>query len=79
MSSPSAVSSIVIACCVLHNLAVRRGIALDIPDGGDNGPARPLTQPGGQEDEEVIADRGRAYVRGINARQNIVDAFFSHN
>lgn len=32
MSSPGYMAQIVIACCVLHNMAIRNGIELDLPD-----------------------------------------------
>lgn len=77
MSRPGSVASIVIACGVLHNLAVRRGVDLEINEAENHFPGRMVPRQDDDDDgDEAFEDRGRAYVRGQRARRNIVDTFF---
>lgn len=78
MSDPSAVSRLVIACCVLHNMAVMRGIDLDIGDQDHLAVERPVQQEEAVVDERA-ENRGRPLMRGIQARNLIVQGFFRRN
>lgn len=72
MSRPESVSKMVIACCVLHNIAIRNGQPLDVDEEGDN-----RSHDGGEGDTTILgAEHGRPYHRGVSARQDIVDAYF---
>lgn len=78
MSDPSAVSSLVIACAVLHNMAIMRGIDLDI-NNLDNIPQEMAVQPEIDVEDGRAEHRGRPLIRGIRARNQIVEGFFSRN
>lgn len=73
MSRPECVSKVVIACCVLHNIAIRNGQPLDVDDDDE------VHSRVRGEGDTTILDQGRSqpYRRGVSARQEIVDTFFS--
>lgn len=75
MSSPASVSCIVIACCVLHNVAIRNGLELDVPE-----PAQAPQQPDDAlGDDDDLRYGVRPHLRGIRAREEIVQAFFARH
>lgn len=71
MSSPDDVSCIVIACCVLHNIAIRNGIELDVPETED----LIGEDVNGAIDDDIQGNR--PYQRGVRARNEIVHGFFT--
>lgn len=71
MSCAASVSKIVIACCVLHNIAIRNGIDLDV----DERPFFPAEEEAGEEDR-ADGQGVRAHYRGIRVREDIVQAYF---
>lgn len=77
MSEPGYAANIVLACAILHNMAIRNGIELDIPDDEEL-----VNQDGqNQADEENAGDehaghRNQELQRGLNARNCIVTAYF---
>lgn len=75
MSSPESVSCLVVACCVLHNIAIRNGQELDLPE--EILPEINDEQEG-EDDEDRIYNRDRMYIHGLRARQDIVDRFFNN-
>lgn len=71
MSAPEDVSCIVIACCVLHNLAIRNGIELEVPEVEE----LVVEDVNGALDND---NQGvRPYQRGLRVRNEIVQGFFS--
>lgn len=73
MSRPESVSCLVIACCVLHNLAIRNGQELDLVE--DVIPEAPIE---GDADDVLERDpqRQRLHIRGLHAREQLVDGYF---
>lgn len=76
MSKPGYVANIVVACAILHNIAIRNGIDLDLPDDEE------MLNRDGQiqvaEDREV-GPGNQQLQRGLRARQRIVRNYFDHN
>lgn len=61
MSGPEKTSLIIMACCVLHNWAVRRNIELDIIEDG----LQEAIRRERQGRQEVARHRGNAYQLGL--------------
>ncbi|KAM4643607.1 putative nuclease HARBI1 [Amazona ochrocephala] len=62
--APQKVCQIFLACCILHNIALRRRMPLELPDGGGPPPAEtepelPLPAPPGHISSEARAVRAR--------------------
>lgn len=76
MSSPGYVSCMVIACCVLHNIAIRNGIELDIIE--EEILRRPAEGENNDEDAENHGPRNRLHVQGLREREEIVRLYFNH-
>lgn len=76
MSSPESVSCLVIACCVLHNLAIRNGQELDLLE-------EVIAEAPIEGDDDDLLDRDhhrqRMHIRGLQAREEIVDGYFQIN
>lgn len=77
MSSPESVSCLVIACCVLHNIAIRNHQELDLDEevlevANNDGEQEQDDDP--DQDHEFI--RNRMYLQGLRAREDIVTAYF---
>lgn len=75
MSEPGYSACIVIACCILHNIAIRNGIELDL-DEEEEIPERAVPQKlDVEEDHPDHVDEGarnRHYIEGMRIRDEIV-------
>lgn len=75
MSKPGYVANIVVACAILHNIAIRNGQDLDIPEDEEY-----LNEHGQDQVEEEHegndGNRNQQLVRGLEARQRIVRTYF---
>lgn len=75
MSCPDAVSRIVVACCVLHNIGIRNAIELDVPEMMEY-PREANVSDDEAYEEENGPNGARPQVRGTRARAEIVQAYF---
>lgn len=79
MSKPDYVACMVVACGILHNLAIRNGIELDLQDDVDLGDPRRIIGLEVEEDEEVNNyDRhgNHLYIQGVQERDRIMEEYF---
>lgn len=76
MSLPESVSCLVIACCILHNIAIRNGQELDLPDEIPPQPNDEVNYEEENEDLDREMPRNRLYYHGLRARNEIMEAYF---
>ena len=79
MSSRERSALIIITCCVLHNIALRKGVALDIDEEAVNDQIRTnnaLRSAVTREHQEP-ANANAPYLEGLRFRRAIVDDFFA--
>lgn len=77
MSSPESVSCLIVACCVLHNVAIRNQQDLDLDDLPLMEDQHDVNQDGDDDnDPEREVLRNRLYIRGVRAREEIVENYF---
>lgn len=78
MSKAGYVADIVVACGILHNIAIRQGHDLDIPEDGEY-----LNHYGEEaeldEHERNKGQRNQQLIRGLEARQRIVRDYFNRD
>lgn len=78
MSSPESVSCMIVACCILHNIAIRNGQELDLIPEDEIAPrVENQVEEEGGEDIEAGMPRNRLYYRGLRARNEIVESYFN--
>lgn len=76
MSAPDSASCLIVGCCILHNIAIRNGQELDLPEDGIPPEVGNQDEQENGDDIEVDMPRNRLYYRGLRAREEIMEAFF---
>ena len=69
MYTPEKVCKIVVACCIVHNIAIRHGMPLDIPEDMEE-PPEDMDAFGGVHPQHEMAG-------GRRLREDIVQRYFT--
>ena len=78
MSKPERSALVVMACCVLHNMAKANGVELDINEVELQDQLRRVASAETGPEEVAPAPRG-TYLEGVRHRNEIVEYFFGGN
>lgn len=80
MSKPVYVACIVVACGILHNIAIRNGLELDLHEEDELAEPREVISQEEEEDADAInpgPNGNRLYVQGLYERDRIVQEDFN--